>query len=151
MPGCSSPPVTSASRRNRCAAARVVGVLIQDLLERHLAVQFLVEGDEHLAQPAAGVGPQDAEPLAVGCRGPRPIADGDAGFVNLEGGACADPGKRGLDVGITQAGEVLASRAAGVDRRQAFLDVVAMLLDVAPTMNSTAARSAASRSPRAMR
>ena len=49
---------------------------------------------------------------------------------DLEGGFDTNMRKRSLDVGIAQAGETLASRAAGVDRRQAFLDVVAMLLDM---------------------
>ena len=48
------------------AADRVVGVVVEDLLERHLAVQLGVEGDEDGAQAAPGVGPEDAEPLAVG-------------------------------------------------------------------------------------
>ena len=48
------------------AADRVVGVAVEDLLQRHLAVQLGVEGDEDLAQAALGVGPEDAEPLAVG-------------------------------------------------------------------------------------
>ena len=47
-------------------AGRVVGVVVEDLLEGHLAVQLAVERDEDGAQAAAGVGPQDAEPLAVG-------------------------------------------------------------------------------------
>ena len=47
------------------AARRVVGVVVEDLLERDLAVQLGVEGHEHGAQAAAGMGPQDAEPLAV--------------------------------------------------------------------------------------
>ena len=47
------------------AAGGVVGVVVEDLLERDLAVQLGVERDEDRAQPAAGVGPQDAEPLAV--------------------------------------------------------------------------------------
>ena len=47
------------------AADRVVGVLLEDLLQRHLAVQLGIEGHEHLAQPAARVRPQHAEPLAI--------------------------------------------------------------------------------------
>ena len=65
MPGCSSPPVISASSDEPLAADRVVGVLLEDLLQRHLAVQLGVEGHEHLAQPAPRVRPQQAEPLAV--------------------------------------------------------------------------------------
>ena len=56
MPGCSSPPVTSASMQEPVAAGRVVGVVVEDLLERHLAVQLAVEGHEDRPQPAAGVG-----------------------------------------------------------------------------------------------
>ena len=57
------------------AAGRVVGVLLEDLLECHLAVQLGVQGDEHRAQPAPGVRPQDAEPLAVaGGRADRQLA-----------------------------------------------------------------------------
>ena len=66
MPGCSSPPVISASSRKRCAAGRVVGVSVEDLLERHLAVQLGVERDEDGAQAAVGVGPEDAESQAIG-------------------------------------------------------------------------------------
>ena len=47
------------------AAGRVVGVVVEDLLERHLAVQLGVERHEDGAQAAPGVGPEDAEPLAV--------------------------------------------------------------------------------------
>ena len=47
------------------AADGIVGVLLDDLLERHLAVQLGIQGHENLAQPAACVRPQDAEPLAV--------------------------------------------------------------------------------------
>jgi hypothetical protein len=59
------------------AAAGVVGVVVVNLLERHLAVQLAVERDEDRAQPAPGVGSQHAEPLAVagGC------TDGVAGRV----------------------------------------------------------------------
>ena len=47
------------------AADRVVGVLLEDLLQRHLAVQLAVERHEHRAQAAPRMRPQDAEPLAV--------------------------------------------------------------------------------------
>ncbi len=47
------------------AAERVVGVLLEDLLERHLAVQLDIQRHEHLAQPAPRVRPQQAEPLAI--------------------------------------------------------------------------------------
>ena len=47
------------------AADRVVGVLLEDLLERHLAVQLAVERHEHRAQPAPRMRPENAEPLAI--------------------------------------------------------------------------------------
>ena len=50
------------------AADRVVGVLLEDLLERHLAVQLGVERHEHLAQPAPRMRPEQAEPLAIAGR-----------------------------------------------------------------------------------
>src|SRR5438094_9541685 len=45
-----------------CTALGPIGVPILDLLERHLAVQLAVVGQEYLAQSAARVGPQDPEP-----------------------------------------------------------------------------------------
>ena len=50
------------------AAGRVVGVPVPHRLEGDLPVQLLVVGDEDLAEAAGGVGPQDAEPPAVGLR-----------------------------------------------------------------------------------
>src|SRR5262249_27252486 len=47
------------------AADRVVGVPLEDLLERHLAVELGIEGDEDLAQAAPCMRPEQAEPLAV--------------------------------------------------------------------------------------
>ena len=48
------------------AAGRVVGVGVEDLLQRHLAMQLRVQRDEDGTQAAPRMGPQDAEPLAVG-------------------------------------------------------------------------------------
>ena len=56
----------SASTRNRWRLVRVVGVMVEHLLERHLAVQLGVEGDKDRAQAAAGMRPEHAEPQAVG-------------------------------------------------------------------------------------
>ncbi len=43
----------------------VVGVLVEDLLQRHFAVQLGVQSHKDGAQAAAGVGSQNAEPLAL--------------------------------------------------------------------------------------
>ena len=48
------------------AAGLVVGVAVEDLLEGYLAVQLRIQRHEDGAQTAAGVGPQDTEPLSVG-------------------------------------------------------------------------------------
>ncbi len=52
-------------------APRLAGALGADGLEGDLAAQFLVEGDEDLAQPAAGVRPEDAVSTAPAVGRPR--------------------------------------------------------------------------------
>jgi hypothetical protein len=46
-------------------AGGIVRVVVEDLLERYLAVQLAVECDEDRPQTALGVGPKDAESLAL--------------------------------------------------------------------------------------
>ena len=48
------------------AAGGIIGVAVEDLLERDLAIQLGVERDEDGAQSSARMGPQDPEPLPVG-------------------------------------------------------------------------------------
>ena len=96
MPGCSSPPVTSASSRNRRRLAAVVGVMVLDLLERHLAIELGIHRHEDGAQAALGVRPEHAESLAVGGSG----ADGGAGravglTVGLVAASIPGRGERG--------------------------------------------------------
>ena len=51
------------------AAGRVVGVMVEDLLECDFSVQLDVQRHEDRPQPSSGVRPQDPEPLAPrGCR-----------------------------------------------------------------------------------
>jgi hypothetical protein len=47
------------------ATDRIVGMLVEDLLERHLAMQLAVESDIDGSKPASRVGPQHAESLTV--------------------------------------------------------------------------------------
>ncbi len=47
-------------------AGRIIGMAVVDLLQRHLAVQLGVQGDEDGAESALGMGAEDAEPLPVG-------------------------------------------------------------------------------------
>ena len=58
-------------------------MLIEDLLERHLAVKLGVQRDEDGAQAAAGVGPQHAKPLAVGGGRADGVAGGTVGVAVL--------------------------------------------------------------------
>ena len=153
MPGCSSPPVISASSRNRCAAGRVVGVLVEDLLERHLAVQLGVERHEDGAQAAPGVRPQDAEPLAVA--GGR--ADGVAGgAVGVAVRARSSRSRRRGRACASMSGSPSRARLSRVERPAG---TAARLFSTSPpcflrwraASASTAARSSASRSPRPTR
>jgi hypothetical protein len=79
-------------------------MLVEELLEGHLAVQLGVERHEGGAESAAAMRAQDAEPLAVGC-GP---ADGVNGRVSCT--SCV--GRRGArfptsgDCGRATAGSV---------------------------------------------
>src|SRR5262249_11357309 len=93
----------------------------------YLAVQLVVERDEHRPQPAPNVRAQDAKALAVACRG----ADGISSrpIVAL-GRARAEVHKRGLDLGIAERGELLAGRAADGDSGKALFDIAAVLLQV---------------------
>jgi hypothetical protein len=109
------------------AAGRVVGVAVEDLLQRHLAVQLGVKCHEHHAQTATGVGAQHAEPLAVA--GGR--AD-DVGHCMVDVGIAvgvrpaADVGERGLDDGAAGSCQALAGRAVQVEGREALLGVAAV-------------------------
>ncbi len=47
------------------AAGRVVGVIVEDLLQRHLAMQLGVQRHEDGTESASGVGAEDPKPLAV--------------------------------------------------------------------------------------
>ncbi len=48
--------------------------MVEDFFQRHLAIQFGIQGQVNRPQPTASVGPQDAKTLAVA--GGRPEAVG---------------------------------------------------------------------------
>ena len=73
------------------AADRVVGVVVEDLLERHLTVQLAVEGDEDRPQAASGMRPEDAEPLAVARRRADGIGSCAVGVVVAGRSAAFEP------------------------------------------------------------
>ena len=110
----------------------VVGVLLEDLLERHLAVQLAVERHEDGAQAALGMRPEDAEPLAVGGGRADGIAAGAVGVIVVVGRAVrrADVPEGRLDVGAAGAREAFASRASDGQDGEALLGVAAQGLDV---------------------
>ncbi len=132
-PGVFEPPRDLGLQQEPLAAGRVVGVVVEDLLECHLAIQLGVQGHEDRPQPAASMRPEHAEPLAVagGC------ADGDAagavGIVVLDAGRGMSGGdvvERRLDVGVADPGQALLRRPAGRDRGQAPSHVVVVALEV---------------------
>ncbi len=95
-------------------AGGIVGVRIEDLLERHLAVELAVEGHEHCSQAAAGVGPQHTEPSALTGGGGNGVG---ARAVNVAVVSRAVPGGHMAecrrDVWVAQPGQAFASRFAG--------------------------------------
>ena len=109
------------------AAGRVVGVVVEDLLERHLAVQLGVEGHEDRAQAAPGVRPEHAEPLAV-AGGRADGVGGRAVSVAVLGRAVcrADVAERRLDLRVANPRQALPRRLAGRNRGQALLHVAAV-------------------------
>ena len=109
------------------AAGRVVGVVVEDLLERHLAVQLGVEGHEHGPQAAPGVRPEHAEPLAVAGGRADGVGCRAVGIAVLGRAVCrGDVAERRLDVRVADPRQALARRLAGRDRGQALLHVAAV-------------------------
>ncbi len=112
------------------AAGRVVGMMVEDLLERDLAVQLGVEGHENRTQASAGVRPQDAKPQAVGRRRAHGVGGGAVDVVPGPVRGRSEMAKRRLDVDVGQSSQALARRAAGVDGRQALFHVTSMPFEV---------------------
>ena len=123
----------------------VVGVLLEDLLERHLAVQLAVERHEDGAQAASGMRPEDAEPLSVGGGRADGIGAGAVGVVvfGVGGRAVVAPSDQcecGLDLRLAERGQAGASGPVRRYRGQALLDV-AVLLDDAGRRGPPAGRA----------
>ena len=111
------------------AADHIIGVPLEDLLERDLAMQLLVQCHEDSAQATPGVGAEDAESQPVGGRG----ADGEAGgAVGAAIGTRADIGQSVLDLGVTigDGVEGCASGRSRGDGGEAPLGAAAVLLQV---------------------
>ena len=127
-PGVFQPAGDLGLEQEPLAADRVVGVVVEDLLQGHLAIQLGVQRHEDGPQAAPGVRPEHAEPLAVA--GGR--ADGVGCRCGRHRPSCgravcgADVVERRLDVGVADPRQALAGRFAGRDRGQALLDVAAV-------------------------
>ncbi len=113
------------------ATVRLVGVVVEDLLERHLAVQLLVDRHEDGAQAAAGVGPEDAVTLAVR----RGSADGVSGgafgvIVAIAIGAEDEADERRVDLRVVEGSEAPPDRRLDPDGGNALPGVIAVPLEV---------------------
>ena len=110
------------------AADRVVSVLSEDLLQRHLAVQLDIQGHEHLAKARPAHAAADTEPLAIaggrteegpgGAVGVVVIVDIDLDDLAVLGHC--DPGECRLDLGLAQVRQARTSRSVGGDRPPGF-------------------------------
>ena len=116
MPGCSSPPVTSASSRKRCAADRVVGVGVENLLQGHLATQLGVKRHKDGAQaPLAWAQEAISQAIGVGrSDGVRRRTVGLRIAVGL-GRLLSDPAQRFIDVAVADQCQALR---APIERRR---------------------------------
>ena len=130
MPGCSRPPVTSASRRNRWRLAGSAACRSRICLSATSRCNSLSRRHEDRPQPTLGMGPQDAKPLGVAGR----LADGQTrravDLLAALGRVGAEVGKADTDQGIVDLRQALAGRTARRNRGEAPPHVAAVLLDV---------------------
>ena len=85
-------------------------MLVEDPLEGDLAVEFLVEGDEHGAQAAVGVRSQDAEAPAVVLGRADVVGPGAVGLPVLgRAAARADGAECRFDVRVAKTGQARGS------------------------------------------
>ena len=133
----------SASSRNRARLAGSSAWRSLDLLQRHLAVQLLVAGDEDLAQAAPGVRPEDAEPRAR--RGRRRRRRARVAVGSPSGGRPAATWRRlAWRSGSAIAGQVVARRSSELTAARLRLGVAAVLLEVLGDQRLHRARPAGS-------
>ena len=112
------------------AADGVVGVAVEDLLERDLAVELGVERHEDRAQASLSVRPEDAEPLAVTGGSPRDVGAGSVGVVFGRARAAGGVAESGLDVRIADLREAGADGMARAQCREALFGVVVVATEV---------------------
>ena len=133
MPGCSSPPVISASSRNRWRLTGSSAWWSRICLSATSRCSSLSSATKTAPSPprACGRRTRNRWPSVVG------RADGVASRCGRDRprrrssrAAEADMGERRLDLGVAEPGQALAGRPAGGDGGQALLDVAAVLLEV---------------------
>ena len=73
---------------------------------------------------------KDAEPLPFGCSRADGVRGRAVAVVTVLHRDRAKIGKEGLHIGIADAGQALACRAAGGNRRQALLGIAALASEV---------------------
>ena len=126
--GMFQPPGDLGLDQEASPARRVVGVVVEDLLEGDLAVQLAVEGHIDGAEAALGVRPEDAEPLALEGRRADDLAGRLVRVIHL--GGRPDQRHGHGQVGITQGFELLSSRGAGCEGGEGFFRVAAVKLEM---------------------
>ena len=130
MPGMLQAAGDLGFEHESAAAVGIVGVLRLNFLEGDFAAGFSVFGDKHLAQPAAGVRPQDAESHARRRRLAHRLRQRRAEILRRaiqRRSVASDVNQAGLDVGVGQTLQIVASRFDWADCREAALRVAAVL------------------------
>ena len=106
---------------------RVVGVAIGELLQKHLAAELEIAGDEHLPHPPALLRPQ--HPIARSPGGVAGQRDRGARLVPLGAGRCRRAG-RGGQAAAEYRGELRRDQPLGVEIGEALLHIPLMLLEM---------------------
>ena len=130
MPGMLQPAGDLRFQHEARPALRVIGMPVLDFLQRHLAVQLLIERHGDLAQPALGVRPQDAETQAAGGRLAHRRRRVGPVRVLISLARRGDVNQARLHVGVGDALQVILGGAQRTDRGQALLRIVTVLLEV---------------------
>ena len=116
----------SASIKNRWRLG-VVGVVVEDLLERDLAVQLGIERHENRAEAPARVRPEHAESLAVAGGRSDGIRRRAVAIAAIGQGTCRpNMAESRLNIGVADPRQALLRRFAGGDGGEALVDVAAV-------------------------
>ena len=106
---------------------RVVGVAIGELLEKHLAAELEIAGDEHLPHPPALLRPQ--HPVARAAGGVAGQRNQSAFLVPRGTGRCRRAGRGGEPIAELR-GELRRDQPFGIEIGEARLQISLMLLEM---------------------